>query len=1135
MGAVRLDRGAMTMSSDPSVRASDPNISAWVAANAGSGKTYTLANRVARLLLSGAWPGRILCLTFTKAAAAEMQGRLFSQLGRWSMLSDAALEAEITAIGAVADDLPKARRLFAQALETPGGLKVLTIHAFCQIVLSRFPIEAGVPPGFTVLDDNSARGLLAEARQGVLTRAGRGDKRLSGAIDLLVSESGEETMSRILAAALGNDRRKMDRFFAGHDSFEEAAWRALGATRGEDIAGDFCAALRPDSAILGEARNWLNSGTPTDAENGGKLAAFLALDFSPGSFSLLGNYLLKKDGEPRAKLATAALSRKRPDLIDYLTQLQQRFCRAEDRQRAARAATLAESALTLIDAVRHAYASAKNRRGALDYDDLIVKTRELLEGRAPWVLFKLDDGLDHILIDEAQDTSPEQWAIIRALTEEFFSREAWASGRRVPRTLFAVGDEKQSIFSFQGADPAQFDINRRHFQDQLARMQLPFAEQPLTTSRRSAPQILRYVDTLFAGEEARAGLTSRGDAISHQAHRQTAKGGVEFWEVLLPPDTAEIDYYRPVDVEQKSSPIVQLAARLADEIQSWIRQDLSLPGHDKPIQPGDIMILLPRREPFGGEVIRQLKLRKIPVAGADRIVLAEQIAVMDLMALGRFALQRDDDLNLAALLRSPLCGLSEEDLFTLCHGRTDGLWNALVLARGAAFEAAHVFLSEMLARADYAPPFEFFSHALTHLGKRRDLLARLGPEAADAMEEFLSLSLTYERDQTPSLEGFLDWITRGGNEIKRDMERGRDEVRVMTVHGAKGLEADIVILPDTTGRPEMPWKKGHLLYTGEGVLFPLANDEAPIAVKEAKRQVEEEILKEHRRLLYVALTRARDRLYICGFQNKIAPRDQTWYRLAEAAALELGMPLTRGETTLRAFGETQHEARMKETGPAAGAAALPGWMQRPAPRETAGPRLIRPSDAGEAREGPVLSPLEGARRFRRGQVVHTLLARLPELAPDERRTAAIAFARQSGFDESLADESLAVIDHPDFAAAFGPDSQAEVAFQAALPEFGDKAQVTGRIDRLAVTPDEVLILDYKTNRPAPAREDEVDPVYLAQMALYRDGAARIFPGRRIVCGLVWTDGPRLLRLSDALLDRQIAGLSARLDPDGGRS
>ena len=653
-------------------------------------------------------------------------------------------------------------------------------------------------------------------------------------------------------------------------------------------------------------------------------------------------------------------------MLTYLTQLQDRFCQAEESRRAARAAALAEAALALIAEVRSAYTAAKSRCGALDYDDLIIKTQDLLERRqaAPWVLFKLDEGLDHILIDEAQDTSPEQWAIVRALTDEFFSRQARGTGG-APRTLFAVGDEKQSIFSFQGADPAQFDINRGHFQELVARAKLPFIEQPLTVSRRSAPEILRFVDTVFSSTEARAGLTSRGEAIAHIAHRQEARGAVEFWDLMVPDDEAETDYYQPVDVERKSSPVVRLAVRMADEIQSWIAGHLALPGHKARIRPGDIMILLPRREPFGGEIIRQLKLRGIAVAGADRIVLTEQIAVMDLMALGHFVLQRDDDLNLAALLRSPLSGLSEEDLFALCHGREGGLWQALTAARGTAFETARIFLSEMLERADYAPPFEFFSHALTRLDRHRALIARLGPEAADAIAEFLSLSLSYEQGQTPSLEGFLDWLTRGRNEIKRDMERGRDEVRVMTVHGAKGLEADIVIVPDTTGLPEMPWKKGHLLYTAEGVLFPLADSEAPQAVKAAKRQVEAEIFNEHRRLLYVALTRARDRLYICGFQNRMAPREQTWYRLAETAAAELGTKLVRGETTLSSFGHAGHE-KLAASGKAAANPALPGWTGRAAPRQSAGLRLIRPSDAAEAREGPVMSPLEGARRFRRG-------------------------------------------------------------------------------------------------------------------------------------------------------------------------
>ena len=1134
--------------SEPSYLASDPTLSAWVAANAGAGKTYTLANRVARLLLADARPEKILCLTFTKAAAAEMQHRLFRQLGEWSMLPDSALSENIRAIGAEPNDLPKARRLFAKALETPGGLKVLTLHAFCQIVLARFPIEAGVTPGFDVLDEASARALIAEARQSVLERAGSGETRLGDAIAHLATDVGEARLNDLLNAALGNDRRKIDRFFdgLGEGSLEEAIWQAHGAERGADAAQDFCGLLKRDIENLRAVRSWLKTGSKADIDAGAKATAFLALDFAPGSFARLREWLMTKDGAPRKKLASNALGDTRPDLLAYLTDLQERFCQAEDRQRAARAARLAEAALTVIGAVRRDYAGAKARRAVLDYDDLIVKTLALLErgNAAQWVLYKLDNGIDHILIDEAQDTSPEQWSIIRKLTEEFFTGEA--RERSLSRTIFAVGDEKQSIFSFQGADPTLFDINRHHFERLATDAEQPFVDQPLVTSRRSAPEILQFVDHLFTDPAARAGLTSRDQTIAHLAHRSEALGGIEFWTALVPPPAMTVDPYLPVDAQQPDSPVVILAQRVADQIRDWLDSGTALPGHEKTIAPGDIMILLPRREPFGSEVIRQLKLRRIAVAGADRITLTEQIAVMDLLALGRFVLQREDDLNLAALLRSPLCNISEEELFTLCHARSGAVWQSLTEKRNRApFEEPHTFLSDMLGRADYAPPFEFYSHALTALGKKRDLIARLGPESTDAIEEFLSLALTYERVHTPSLEGFLDWLARGNTEIKRDMERGRNEVRVMTVHGAKGLEADIVILPDTTTLPEPPSRKGHLLYGEAGILFPLAEAEAPESVKAAKRAEEDEALREHRRLLYVALTRARDRLYVCGFENRRGVRDGSWYALARAAAEALGRPITRHGEMAQAFGHVENEMRPSAAVPAATKKPLPGWITRPAPPERISPRLIRPSDALDMPEQASLSPLTaGVDRFKRGNVVHALLARLPEVARDGRRALAIKYAMAQGFETgvaaALADETLAVLDDPQFAPAFAPDaaksgSRAEVAFLAALPELGPGAQVNGRVDRLAVTDREIFILDFKTNRPPPAREEDVSPIYLAQMALYRAAAAHIFPGKRIVCGLIWTDGPFLMRLSDPLLDRQMALIRGRLDPDGGHS
>ena len=1118
---------------DDSMIASDPDISAWVAANAGAGKTYTLANRVARLLLGDAKPQKILCLTFTKAAAAEMQNRLFQQLGGWAMLPDEELRNEIVRIGGDAhEDLAKARRLFAAALETPGGLKVLTLHAFCQIVLSRFPLEAGVPPAFEVLDDQSARQFVSQARQHVLDRAGSGDRELADAVSLLVTETSEARLSDILDAALGGDRRKLDRFFALAADLAAHVRRTHALAEDETVEGitqSFCDSLRSEIGTLLELPAWLAGGGENDRVNGNLWSEYLDTNFSADGFTILHRMLLTREGEPRKRLATKKLADDRPDLLDFLTRLQQRYCAAAERRRAARAAELVRAALVLVRAMREHYARAKRLRGVLDYDDLIVETRNLLaRGRmAQWVLYKLDGGIDHVLIDEAQDTSPEQWEIVKKLTEEFFSGPG--RERSQLRTIFAVGDEKQSIFSFQGADPSQFDINRRHFAEMIAGAEQQLHEVPLITSRRSAPEILTFLDAVFESEEARAGLTFSGAQIIHRAHRAKAIGGIEFWPALKPEEEEEIDYYAPVDVVQKESPVARLAGLVAAKIDGWLKSGAQLPGHDRPIQPRDIMILLPRREPFGGEVIRQLKLRRVPVAGADRVRLTEQIAVVDLIALGRFVSQREDDLNLAALLRSPLCGLSEDALFSLAHDREGSLWDRLA-ARRADFSAAHGFLSALLERADYAPPFEFYSHALTALGGKEKLLARLGLESADAIEEFMTLALTFERSHSPSLEGFLDWVQRGSVEIKRDMEHGRDEVRVMTVHGAKGLEADIVILPDTTSLPDPPSRKGHLLYDENRILFPLADDEAPQIVKQAKARAEAETLREHRRLLYVALTRARDRLYVCGFENKKGVKEGSWYELARAAAESLGVAVADGDGTI-AYGSVHDE---KGAAAAAGqkSPTLPDWIGMPAPVEPAAPRLIRPSYAVGAAP-PAFSP-SGAERFRRGLVVHALLARLPEIAPERRRAVALAFAEADGLEhpERLVEETLSVLDDPAFAAAFAPGSQAEAGLVAELARAG------GRCAR------------QWPHRPAGGdRQDRPDPGLQNQPPAARargrrsrglpcpDGA---LPRRsrqdlsraQIVCGLVFTDGPRLLQLSDVVLDAQMAGISARLEAAG---
>ncbi|HWD49800.1 MAG TPA: double-strand break repair helicase AddA [Rhizomicrobium sp.] len=1122
--------------------AANPEKSAWVSANAGAGKTHTLANRVTRLLLADATPSKILCITYTKAAAAEMQGRLFEQLGKWSMLDDDKLRKEIVDIGGDAPDtkgLKKARRLFANALETPGGLKIQTIHAFCERLLSRFPLEADIPPSFRVLDDQTARDLIADARSHILDRAGAGDLKLAPAVAHLVTHTSETRLHQILDAATSSDRRKLEAYFQslsqGEDALLRSAEHMHGAQTGETyegVAGDFCHTIAKEEASVRELIAWLSGGKKTDGETGLGLSQAFAIDDHVSRFELYRETLLTQKGELYKSYATKALADARPDLLEKLVALANRMHEAAERCRAANAAALAHSAFTVARAMLEAYKREKDVRGVLDYDDLIERTLGLLGSRpaAQWVLYKLDDGLDHILIDEAQDTSPDQWEIVRRLAEEIIAGEGKA--REHQRTIFAVGDEKQSIFSFQGAEPEEFENNRLYFAKRTGER---FADVHLETSRRSVPQILQFVDAVFAEDAARAGLSH--NTIAHTAHRENDGGRVELWPTLKPTKGPELDLWRlkPVDVESKTSPVAQLADKIAAQISEWVTQRRRLPGRKTAIQPGDIMILMPRREPFASEIIRRLKEKDIPVAGADRMKLTDQIAVMDLIALGRFVLLPEDDLNLAALLRSPLIDVSEDELRDLAHPREDTLWRELVARRSDndSFTRAHDFLTGMLSRADLSPPYEFYMHALVTKGARQKLLARLGPDAADALDEFVSLALAYEQLHTPSLEGFLHWIERGEAEIKRDMERGRNEVRVMTVHGSKGLESDIVILPDTTTLAQGAGRHGEFLFPKNGhVIFPLKKEDSPRAVLAAKAEADEAAQRERRRLLYVALTRAKDRLIVCGFENTNGVEDGSWYDLTRRAAQKIGIEVAREDETLLVLGDADTEPFDGETAKPARRDAPRPWVLQPARTETVRPRLLRPSDAAGLEEPATLSPLDGknVERFRRGLLVHTLLARLPEIAPEKRKALAVRFLQANGHDEpeKLADETLRVLIDPQFAACFAESSRAEVAIVADLPEIGDGARLNGRIDRLAIMDTEVLAIDFKTNRPPPARAENVSTLYLAQMALYRAALAKVFPGKRIAMALVWTEGPHLMPLPDALLDAEIAKITARL-------
>jgi len=1160
-------------------RASHPRASAFVSANAGSGKTTTLVNRVARLLLDRNDPAALLCVTYTKAAAAEMQRRLFETLGDWSIAADADLREALAVLDGSAPDsfdaitLSEARRLFTRALETPGGLKIQTIHAFCERLLKRFPLEAGVSPRFEVADDAMASDLAKEAREAVARRA------LDGGDNIALSDAYDR-----FSVALPHDRfQEMFRTFEQRRHELQAWFQAIGGRLAAEIFRSVgveegltteeveAEARRPDALRLDlwtrMAEALAASGGKTDAALADCLHALIAearvggavfdkllpVFFTAAQSSSAGS--LPGQGTPRA-LENKALR----GLADEVLAEQARVMALRERWRAARVARDTLDAMVLAAAYVEAYEAAKARRRVLDFADLVAAARRLLteQADAAWVLFKLDEGIDHILVDEAQDTAPEQWQVLRALTEEFFAGSG-AGGRTAERTIFVVGDEKQSIFSFQGAAPEQLLREAREYEQRALALGRPFERVPLRESWRSTPHVLAMVDAVFSPEAMQQGLLNEAadDPVAHVANRLGEPGCVDLWPLERDDATPDRDAWDPPD-QPRVGGWRKLAERIAAEVKALIARGEMI--HDRrtrllrPATPGDVLVLVRKRGAMFEEMLRALKRAGVPTAGADRLMLSEHPVFEDALALIRFIQFPEDDLTLAGVLRSPFCDVDEQSLYDLAQPRAGmSLWRALRerASERPEWSAAHALLERCRDEAGGRPPFDFLSRLYASLddegrSQRTRLVTRLGPEAGDALDEFLAQARAAEDRGVRELEELAHALFRLDVQVKREMDEPKGEVRVMTAHGAKGLEAPIVILPETVAVND-PTSAGLLRTEDGGFLWCGAKREHCSAAEAAwtlrKRKADEESL----RLLYVALTRARDRVIVAGRLNAIQKEENIkgWYpavrdafaALAEAAGPDpFGVrPVVSNGMQIRRYG---HDPAVGgEDGRAAEPRATPpAWALRPAPADPRARRWASPTELAEQARTPAQSPLAtaagGLGRFRRGELIHRLFQLLPDLPPAERRAAAARLlAREPGLDEAQRAEMIAsafaVLEDGRFADVFGPGSRPEVAIAGGSPRLPAGLAVSGRLDRLVVTPGRVLVVDYKTNRPAPARAEDADPAYLTQMAVYVAVLEALYPGHAVEAALLWTDGARLTPIAAALIERALAELAGR--------
>lgn len=1133
--------------------AADPAHSVFVSANAGSGKTRVLVGRVSRLLLAGTPPDKILCLTYTKAAAAEMQSRLFEALGEWAVLDGDTLQGKLNTLEGVeikrsAEALGRARLLFARALETPGGLKVQTIHAFCVKLLRQFPLEAGLLPGTDAIDDVQSGELQTQVwRELEQSAVDNPDSVIANAITLLASHKQDEAMEKLYGWAMGNVYKMQGwKDSGGMDVLATTLGLDVGASV-ESIKSDAWDAA-PKTEIKAAAID-MQGGGKTDVAKAEYIFNALTATTSALAYDEYVQVFFTKGGTPNKSMVTAKAGL---GISVFGTQKEgikpesERMIAAQEHVLAANVLEMTGALYVVSQKLASAYRGLKTSRRVMDFNDQIYMARGLLmDGEArEWVRYKLDGGVEHILVDEAQDTSGVQWDIVSALSGPFFQASPDVEFP-VARTLFAVGDEKQSIYGFQGAAPELF-------LKKIQELTLKKPDTPdvkMSMSFRSTAQILTLVDEVFYGQNGIAetfdmnAVTFASDMDGHSAHR-TDTGMVEFWPaVKKPPKPDEEIAFKPIPVDAPSehSPREQLARQIAVQIKTWLdtKETVFERGVGaRPMRARDIMILVTKRGDFSNGVIRNLKTFGVPVAGADRLLLSDSIAIQDLLSLAKFCLLSSDDLSLAEVLKSPLFNWDDDKLFDVAARRNGDLW--LALSDGVEKET----LKDLRKLSRNYAPYEFFARTLSYVFKAdgksilQRIYDRIGIEAADAIDAFLQRALAHQRNGAPSLVRFVHESENDEKDIKRDMDTTQDEVRVMTVHGAKGLEAPVVILPDTTQIKKAD--KDIVLPTPEGgFVMRVSKAQQSGALAQIQDIENAKVTRESMRLLYVALTRAESRLLICGYESNGKVAEGSWHERIEKSLVAMdaqiyetafGDGLRYGENVT---GETQTVKR-EDIQPE----ALPEWariLSAPMPKglQYISPsKLVSPDEDGLDWDVAVRSPLakraKMGNRFSRGNHIHKLLQVLPELAVGDRRAAATRYLDlqkdlPSADLAQIGDEVFAVLENENFAPFFGQGgdvemSLAEVSLAGGAKTLPAHIRLSGQIDRLCVIGDMVWILDYKSNRPPPMKEDDIAVIYIRQMAAYRALARDIFPNKKIKTALLWTDAPRLMPLSDRLLD-----------------
>ena len=1068
------------------LKASNPENSVWVSASAGTGKTKILTDRVLRLLISGVPPQKILCITFTNAAAGEMQHRIYNKLEAWTKVDDNQLMADLRLLTGLApnkEELIYIRTIYHKLLDYQNTINIYTIHSFCQKILKTFPIEAGLSPGFQILDNLTSCGILNVLKQQIYI-----DPLHEKIANFLSMNFHEMTINDIINEIIDN-KLKFKNLFENHSIVSENVSQFGMAA----VSFEMSARLRmtnvnsEDTQIRDTLRQLIEAyGNP------------IALPDN------LFTFFLTNDGDKRKQLITRKIYLNNLEFAAKLDDIQELVYQFDQDIKTQKLLEYSNILLELAKTLITIYDEYKNQKNLLDYDDLIFYTKELLTKKATkdWVLYKLDGGIDHLLVDEAQDTSPEQWQIIESLIGEFYAGDSV----KKHRTIFVVGDEKQSIFSFQGADTNAFNIVKNHLKQRLIEANKNFEIINLELSYRSAPAILDVVYNVFQQIKNCTPTLFLSDNPFILPTRKTSKGRVELWDLISTPKNFEKLFWPlPEDYQQFVSPAQALAIKIAQFIKGQINSRVINLDTGLPLTAGDFMILVRKRDQLTNEVIKQLKNHGLAVAGVDRMTLSQNLSVIDLISAAKFVLAPNDDLNLAHLIKSPIIGGNEEDLYQLALMRQDlSIWqvlqNNVEINNIPHYQMIYKKLKTLRDLYQYSHAGNFFHIIIDNLSLRKIFLQLNSIDDSEAINELLYLSYNYADKIDISLQAFIYWFEASEIEVQRNVE-ALDKIRVMTIHGAKGLQAPVVILCDTT---TIPANQSKFVWTDDDrVLYSMSMDQAPQILKELKQHIQNKDLQEYLRLLYVAMTRSADHLIICGCSMSEKLPEYCWYSLIANAMRGMCSADKDGAFV---YGDQQQQATQ----------ALEYKHSTVVPKANIGemenfdwtlsfPKCLYKNNATVTviQNRPAISLLISNNHFQYGRIfhkiledsvkgrniynicTHPLIATLPELL---RYKILISIGN--------------ILSNNEFINIISWD---EVKTEVNIGVLQDNQTKIGRIDLLSISSNKLIIVDYKSDAHPPAVQHFISTDYINQLNFYRSIMQEIYPHHNVICKILWLE------------------------------